>query len=129
MKWLVVSPENQGEETKSIVKVLEENKVDFFVLKMNDASEKLDLDSNEMGKFTHCVFGCNPVVSNGFSMLLLGYFAGKKAPVYMTKCDAAIFNGADSLAETGKGFSQDIMVVGLCETIALFSMVFGMIAC
>lgn len=96
MKWLVVSPENQGEEIKSIVKVLEENKADFFVLKMNDASEKVDLDSNEMGKFTHCVFGCNPVVSNGFSMLLLGYFAGKKAPVYMTKCDAAIFNGSDS---------------------------------
>lgn len=96
MKWLVISPENQGKETKSIVKVLKENKTDFFVLKMNDASEKLDLDSNEMGKFTHCVFVCNPVVSNGFSMLLLGYFAGKKVPVYMTKCDAAIFNAADS---------------------------------
>ena len=37
--------------------------------------------------------------------------------------------GSDALAETGKGFAQYIMVVGLCETIALFSMVFGMIAC
>ena len=37
--------------------------------------------------------------------------------------------GSDALAETGKGFAQYIMVVGLCETIALFSMVFGMIVC
>lgn len=95
MKWLVVSPENQGEEIKSIIKVLEENKADFFVLKMNDAGEKLNLDPSEVGKYTHCVFGCNPCVSNGFSMLLLGYFAGKKAPVYMTKCDGGIFNAAD----------------------------------
>lgn len=36
--------------------------------------------------------------------------------------------GSDALAETGKGFTNYIMVVGLCETIALFSMVFGMIA-
>ncbi len=35
--------------------------------------------------------------------------------------------GSDALAETGKGFTNYIMVVGLCETIALFSMVFGMI--
>lgn len=36
--------------------------------------------------------------------------------------------GSDALAETGKGFTNYIMVVGLCETIALFAMVFGMIA-
>ena len=34
----------------------------------------------------------------------------------------------DALAETGKGFTNYIMVVGLCETVALFAMVFGMIA-
>ena len=37
--------------------------------------------------------------------------------------------GADALGETGKGFSQYIMVVGLCETVALFAMVFSMIVC
>ena len=37
--------------------------------------------------------------------------------------------GSDALGETGKGFTNYIMVVGLCETIALFSMVFGMIVC
>ena len=37
--------------------------------------------------------------------------------------------GADALGETGKGFAQYIMVVGLCETVALFAMVFSMIVC
>ena len=36
--------------------------------------------------------------------------------------------GSDALGETGKGFAQYIMVVGLCESVALFAMVFGMIA-
>ena len=33
---------------------------------------------------------------------------------------------ADALAETGKGFANYIMVVGIIETVALFAMVFGM---
>jgi V/A-type H+-transporting ATPase subunit K len=37
-------------------------------------------------------------------------------------------SGSDALAETGKGFSQYITVVGLCETVALFVMVFGLIS-
>jgi V/A-type H+/Na+-transporting ATPase subunit K len=37
--------------------------------------------------------------------------------------------GSDALGETGKGFAQYIMVVGLCETVALFTMVFSMIVC
>ena len=36
--------------------------------------------------------------------------------------------GLDALGETGKGFAQYIMVVGLCESVALFAMVFSMIA-
>ena len=36
---------------------------------------------------------------------------------------------ADAQAETGKGFAQYLMVVGLCETIALFAMVFSLIMC
>lgn len=96
MKWLVVSPENQGEEIKSIVRILEENKADLFVLEMNDSAGKLNLDPNELEKFTHCVFGCGPAVSTGLSMLLLGYFAGKNAPVYMTKGDADSFAGYGS---------------------------------
>jgi V/A-type H+-transporting ATPase subunit K len=37
--------------------------------------------------------------------------------------------GSDALGETGKGFAQYLMVVGLCETVALFVMVFSMIVC
>ena len=37
--------------------------------------------------------------------------------------------GSDALGETGKGFAQYIRVVGLCETVALFAMVFSMIVC
>ncbi len=33
-------------------------------------------------------------------------------------------NGSDALAETGKGFGNYIMVVGIIETVALFVMVF-----
>ena len=36
--------------------------------------------------------------------------------------------GADALAETGKGFSNYITVVGLCETVALFVLVYSMVA-
>ena len=36
--------------------------------------------------------------------------------------------GSDALGETGKGFAQYIMVVGLCESVALFAMIFSMIA-
>ena len=45
--------------------------------------------------------------------------------VFQGKAGAA---GADALAETGKGFSQYITVVGLCETVALFALVFSMVA-
>ena len=36
--------------------------------------------------------------------------------------------GSDAFCETGKGFSQYITIVGLCETVALFVMVFGLIS-
>ena len=35
---------------------------------------------------------------------------------------------SDALAETGKGFANYIMVVGVIETVALFVMIFAMIA-
>ena len=37
--------------------------------------------------------------------------------------------GSDALGETGKGFAQYIMVVGLCETVALFAMAFSFSFC
>ena len=51
--------------------------------------------------------------------------ARHEAAIAQGKAGAA---GADALAETGKGFSQYITVVGLCETVALFALVFSMVA-
>ena len=62
----------------------------------------------------------------GLFLLGLGIACG------LSMCMSAIAQGkagaagSDALGETGKGFTNYIMVVGLCETIALFSMVFGM---
>ena len=61
------------------------------------------------------------------------FFLGLGLACGLSMCMSAIAQGkagaagSDALAETGKGFTNYIMVVGLCETIALFSMVFGMI--
>ena len=64
--------------------------------------------------------------TSGLFLLGLGIACG------LSMCMSAIAQGkagaagSDALGETGKGFTNYIMVVGLCETIALFSMVFGM---
>ncbi len=64
---------------------------------------------------------------DGIFLLALGIFSGlamAASAVFQGKAGAA---GSDALGETGKGFAQYIMVVGLCETVALFAMVFSMI--
>ena len=56
-------------------------------------------------------------IASGLAMAVSAYVQGKAGAA-----------GADALAETGKGFSQYITVVGLCETVALFALVFSMVA-
>ena len=56
-------------------------------------------------------------ISAGIAMALSAVAQGKAGAA-----------GADALAETGKGFSQYITDVGLCETVALFALVFSMVA-
>ncbi|HZK19786.1 MAG TPA: V-type ATP synthase subunit K [Treponemataceae bacterium] len=66
---------------------------------------------------------------DGLFLLALGIFSGfamATSAIYQGKAGAA---GSDALGETGKGFANYIMVVGLCETVALFAMVFSMIVC
>ena len=53
----------------------------------------------------------------GFYMGLSAWMQGKAAA-----------RASDALAETGKGFGNYIMVLGVIETVALFVMVFAMIA-
>ena len=56
-------------------------------------------------------------LASGFAMMFSAIAQGKAGAA-----------GSDALGETGKGFAQYIMVVGLCESVALFAMVFSMIA-
>ena len=35
--------------------------------------------------------------------------------------------GADATGETGKGFADYMMIIGICETVAIFAMVLSMI--
>ncbi len=65
---------------------------------------------------------------DGAFLLGLGIFSGLAMAISAYVQGKAGAAGADALAETGKGFSQYIMVVGLCETVALFALVFSMVA-
>ena len=52
--------------------------------------------------------------------LLAGFILGASA---FTQARVAAY-ASESFAETGQGFGNNLMIVGVCETIALFTMVF-----
>lgn len=60
--------------------------------------------------------------------MILGLFAGVAMGMSAYMQGKAGAKAADALAETGKGFGNFIMVVGVIETVALFVMVFTMTA-
>lgn len=69
---------------------------------------------------TKLTSGVNPGLILG-----TGIFTGlamAMSAVFQGKAGAA---GSDALGETGKGFANYLMVVGLCETVALFAMAFN----
>jgi len=66
-------------------------------------------------------------VSQGFQ-ILFGAIAGVAMAFSAFMQGKAGARAADALAETGKGFGNYIMVVGIVETVALFVMVFCMTA-
>jgi V/A-type H+-transporting ATPase subunit K len=58
--------------------------------------------------------------------LALGIFSGAAigySAVVQGQCSAA---SCDAFGETGKGFAPDLIVVGLCETIAIFVLAFSL---
>lgn len=55
-----------------------------------------------------------------------GVFGGSALGVSAWLQGAAGAHAADAMAETGKGFGNFIMVLGLIETVAIFTMVFMM---
>ena len=100
--------------------------------------------SNKAAPFILTVFAGAPLTQTIYGFLLmqqmktstsdaafllgLGIASGLAMAISAVMQGKAGAAGADALAETGKGFSQYIMVVGLCETVALFALVFSMVA-
>ena len=100
--------------------------------------------SNKNAPFILTVFAGAPLTQTIYGFLLMqqmqgsaadpGFLLGLGVASGVAMAASAVFqgkagaSGADALAETGKGFSQYITVVGLCETVALFSLVFSMVA-
>ncbi|MBN1616549.1 MAG: V-type ATP synthase subunit K [Spirochaetales bacterium] len=100
--------------------------------------------NNKPAPFILVAFAGAPLTQTIYGFLLMNaMLLSKKDPWYLLGvglvCGAAIASsaiaqgtasaaGADALGETGKGFSQYITIVGLCETVALFVMVFGLIS-
>ena len=96
---------------------------------------------NKAAPFILTVFAGAPLTQTIYGFLLMQQMKASAAdPAFLlglgiasgvAMAASAIFQGnagADALAETGKGFSQYITVVGLCETVALFALVFSMVA-
>ena len=100
--------------------------------------------SNKAAPFVLTVFAGAPLTQTIYGFLLMQQLMASSAdPIFIlglsiassiTIAFSAVLQGqvgaagADALAETGKGFSNYITVVGLCETVALFTLVFSMVA-
>ena len=101
--------------------------------------------NNKPAPFILTVFAGAPLTQTIYGFLLMQSMAASQKESWfllglgiasgLAMCFSAIAQGkagaagSDALGETGKGFAQYIMVVGLCETVALFAMVFSMIVC
>ncbi|MCF0242658.1 MAG: V-type ATP synthase subunit K [Treponema sp.] len=101
--------------------------------------------NNKAAPFILTVFAGAPLTQTIYGYLLMntmkdsdknpGFLLGLGIASGLAMCFSAIAQGkagaagSDALGDTGKGFAQYITVVGLCETVALFAMVFSLMAC
>ncbi|MCK4809619.1 MAG: V-type ATP synthase subunit K [Candidatus Omnitrophica bacterium] len=69
-----------------------------------------------------------PAGTPPYVMMLLGLVAGLAIGLSAFMQGKAAARAADALAETGKGFANYMIVIGIIETVALFVMLFCMIA-
>ena len=63
----------------------------------------------------------------GVVIMLAGVFAGLVigfSALYQGKCGAS---ACDAYGETGKGFANYLMIIGIIETVAIFAMVAGLL--
>ena len=66
--------------------------------------------------------------ASGLGLLLLGLFAGLAIGASAWLQGKAAAASADAQAETGQGFTNYLAVLGIVETVAIFVMVFALIA-
>jgi V/A-type H+-transporting ATPase subunit K len=64
---------------------------------------------------------------NGFQLLGLGLFAGLAIGASAFAQGSCSASASDAYAETEQGFGNYMLIIGLCETVALFVMVFAML--
>lgn len=76
----------------------------------------------------NAIQGANLAPESYIYQMLIGAFAGLAMAFSAYMQGKAAAKAADALADTGKGFGNYIMVVGIIETVALFVMVFTMTA-
>ena len=76
----------------------------------------------------NAIQGANLPPESYLHQIILGAFAGVAMAMSAYMQGKAAAKGADALAETGKGFGNYLMVVGIIETVARFVMVFTMTA-
>ena len=81
-------------------------------------------------------FAGAPLTQIIYGFLLMNFISAKLADGVLAGCViglSAFFQGkvaasaADALAETGKGTAKYFIVIGIVETVALFTLVFGML--
>ena len=64
----------------------------------------------------------------GLLYLAMGIGAGLAISISAIAQGMAGAHGADATAETGQGFANYMIIVGMCETVAIFVMVLSMIS-
>jgi len=78
--------------------------------------------------FTMLSRGKDCIPGSGIAMVILGIFAGLGIGASAMMQGQAAAGAADSQAETGKGLANNMTALGVVETVAIFVMVFAMIA-
>jgi V/A-type H+-transporting ATPase subunit K len=69
----------------------------------------------------------NSATLRPFELLGVGVFSGLAIGASAVAQGSCAASGCDAFGETGQGFGNYMLVVGLCETVALFVMVFSIL--
>jgi V/A-type H+-transporting ATPase subunit K len=65
---------------------------------------------------------------NWAAYLAVGIFGGLAIATCSWFQAVAASASADAMGETGKGFANYLMIIGICETVSLFVLVFSIMA-